>query len=163
MGEGRRSTYQAPKKHVQAQGLHGYMPWLSASSGEAEKIGQKIGRKIGRCGINKFTIRKTVQKCNDVGVGPSITVPSLQLYGSPPPIFRVLFIQDPGWRKEKNSVLKANDVAWTEASISEGRWEEIKQNPASRGFIYDHDELGIEIGPLLDGQVKVSVDEWVSI
>jgi hypothetical protein len=50
---------------------------------------------------------------------------------------RIHFLPD--WRKREVDVLRANDVAWTEASISEERWEEIKRNPASKGFIYDHD------------------------
>src|SRR5580658_8667331 len=36
--------------------------------------------------------------CDNVGVGPSTVITSRRLSRTPPPIFRLLFIQDPDWR-----------------------------------------------------------------
>ena len=84
---------------------------------------------------------------------------------SPPPItpptFRVLFIQDPNWRKIRKVACTGKEVIWTETTISVKRWDELSTNPGSRGFVYR--KVPVEGEDVrLDGFVNVYIDEWVS-
>jgi hypothetical protein len=78
-----------------------------------------------------------------------------------PPTFKVLFIQDPNWRKIRKVACSGKEVIWTETTISVERWNELSTNPGSRGFVYR--KVPVEGEDVrLDGFVNVYIDEWVS-
>jgi hypothetical protein len=105
---------------------------------------------------------KRARLSEDEEAGPSTGLSSRHESEPPRPTFRVLFIQDPFWRTRASFVKKRTDTVWTDVSISEARWDEIRNEPGADGFIFEHRELNISSEPEMEGRVNVVVDEWVS-
>jgi hypothetical protein len=95
--------------------------------------------------------------------GPSTGQSFRQASG--PPKYRVLFIQDPAWRKSKEEAESGNEIIWTRTRIEEARWFELLQTGGSEGFMYKDMVTGNNgeslVNPLLEGYINVHIDEWV--
>jgi hypothetical protein len=101
---------------------------------------------------------KRARTCASVEIGPSI---SQKQEESPLPIFRLLFIQDPDWRKARNIVFRGHETVWTKTTISKGRWQELAANKGSEGFMHRCKPNEDDGDVLMDGLVHVYIDEWV--
>lgn len=106
--------------------------------------------------------KKRARLSEDEEAGPSTGLSSRHVSEPPRPTFRILFIQDPFWRSRPSFVKKRMDTIWTDVSISKARWDEIRNEPGSDGFIFDHKDLDISTEPNMEGRVNAVTNEWVS-
>lgn len=105
---------------------------------------------------------KRARLSEDEEAGPSTGLSSRRVSESPRPTLRILFIQDPYWRTRRSYVKQREDTVWTDVSISKARWDEIRNEPGSDGFVYEHRDLDIWTEPEMEGRVNVVANEWVS-
>jgi hypothetical protein len=78
--------------------------------------------------------------------------------------YKLLFVHDKRSKKGPNDLRAiARDgswlTTWTETTVEEGRWNNLKDSPGANGFITLNPSGKL---PKLKGKVNVVVDEWVS-
>jgi hypothetical protein len=79
----------------------------------------------------------------------------------PLPIYHLLFIQDPDWRKAQETVFHGHEAVWTKTTITKERWLELAANKGSEDFMHRCEPNQDDDDVVMDDFVNVYIDEWV--
>ena len=75
-----------------------------------------------------------------------------------PPKFRLLFVQDPRYRRTPHEQKEKLPTTWTRTTIDKVRWETLNSNPGAEGYIAPTQDGKV---PIRTSTVPVDIDEWV--